>query len=143
MRTKPVVAIYVPHGDIPDARGFSPAIVAWETGRRLVRFDPLFVCARENLQRPRSETSPFIMRIREGSLYRRFFRKLTRLDPFPFHRRAVFLARGLSPVLWHAHQLEFPVNDFHSALGRRIPVLVHAHVTNQRFHPERGLRIAI
>jgi glycosyltransferase involved in cell wall biosynthesis len=132
-------AIYVPHGDVPDERGFSPAIVAWQHGKRLRRFTPLFICARENTERPYREHKPAIFRLHEGMIYRRLFRKWTQLDPWPLHRRAAVLARRLAPTLWHAHQLEFPVNSFRSRFGRSIPVLVHAHVTSHRFSTERGV----
>lgn len=133
------VGIYVPHGDIPDVRGFSPAIVAWNHGILMRRFEPLFICAREVADRPLSDTRPSICRLSESRLYRRVFRKWTRWDPWPLHRRAASRARGHAAVIWHAHQLEFPVSDFRRAFGRPLPVVVHAHVTAQRFRPERGL----
>lgn len=132
-------AIYVPHGDVPDERGFSPAIVAWQHGKRLRRFTPTFICARENTERPYKEHQPAIFRLHESHLYRRLFRKWTRLDPWPLHQRAAALARRLDPDLWHAHQLEFPVSGFRSSFGRTIPIVVHAHVTSHRFSAERGV----
>lgn len=133
-------AIYVPHGAIPDQRGFAPAIVAWNHARRLKTLSPVIVSAREDYSSAYEivDSVP-VYRIGEGRLYRRVFRKLTRLDPYPLHRRAAKLMRRESPDLFHAHQLEFPVADFLGALGRKIPVIVHAHVTAARFDEKRGI----
>lgn len=133
-------AIYVPHGAIPDQRGFAPAIVAWNHARRLKTLSPVIVSAREDYSSAYEivDSVP-VYRIGEGRLYRRVFRKLTRLDPYPLHRRAAKLMRRESPDLLHAHQLEFPVADFLGALGRKIPVIVHAHVTAARFDEQRGV----
>ena len=133
------VAIYVPHGAIPDKRGFAPAIVAWNHARRLKAATPLIISAREHYSSAHEIVDGIpIYRIGEGRLYRRVFRKMTRLDPFPLHRRAARIVSREAPDLFHAHQLEFPVADFHAALGRKIPVIVHAHVTAGRFDEKRG-----
>ncbi len=133
-------AIYVPHGAIPDQRGFAPAIVAWNHTRRLKTVSPVIVSAREDYPDAHEIVDGIpVYRIGEGRLYRRVFRKLTRLDPYPLHRRAAKLLRRESPDLLHAHQLEFPVADFLGALGRKIPVIVHAHVTAARFDEQRGV----
>lgn len=134
------VAIYVPHGAVPDVRGFSPAIVAWNHARRLKTVSPVIVSAREDYPDAHEIVDGIpVYRIGEGRLYRRMFRKLTRLDPYPLHRRAAKLMCRESPDLFHAHQLEFPVADFLAALGRKIPVIVHAHVTAGRFDEQRGI----
>lgn len=39
--------MYVPHGAVPDRRGFAPAIVAWELARRLKTASPCVISARE------------------------------------------------------------------------------------------------
>ena len=133
-------AIYVPHGAIPDKRGFAPAIVAWNHARRLKTVSPVIVSAREDCPRAHEIVDGIpVYRIGEGRLYRRVFRKLTRIDPYPLHRRAAKLMRREVPDLLHAHQLEFPVADFRNALGRKIPVIVHAHVTAARFEEQRGI----
>jgi len=80
-----------------------------------------------------------IHRIGEGRLYRRLFRKATRLDPYPLHRRAAKIVNRESADLFHAYQLEFPVADFLKSLQRCIPVIVHAEVTAGRFDEARGV----
>lgn len=132
--------MYVPHGSLPDTRGFAPALVAYNLARNFRFTDVTTVCNREEY-RDSQVVDPAIgpiYRLKEGDLYRRLFRKLTRLDPYPLHRRAATLACKLSPQLFHTHQLEFPVDDFRSRLKSPLPVIVHAHVTNRAFSPLRG-----
>lgn len=133
------VAIYVPHGALPDKRGFAPAIVAWNHARRLKSVTPLVISAREDYPDALEivEGIP-VYRIGESRLYRRLFRKATRLDPYPLHRRAAKIAGRETPDLFHAHQLEFPVADFVRSLGRRLPMVVHAHAV-RAFDPALGL----
>ncbi len=134
------VAIYVPHGAVPDIRGFAPAIVAWNFALHLKAVSPLIICAREDYSGDFEAVSGLpVHRIHEGRLYRRLFKKITRLDPDPLHRRAARIVNKESPDLVHAHQLEFPVADFAKRLRRRIPVVLHAHVTTNMFDPDRGV----
>jgi len=133
------VAIYVPHGAVPDTRGFAPAIVAWNHARRLKAAKPVIISARENYACAHEVVDGVpVYRIGEGKMYRRLFRKATRLDPYPLHRRAAKIARREAPDLFHAHQLEFPVADFLRSLGRQVPVVVHAHAV-RAFDPALGL----
>jgi len=133
------VAIYVPHGAIPDKRGFAPAIVAWNHARRLKAVSPLVISAREDYPSAYEMVDGIpVYRIGEGRLYRRLFRKATRLDPYPLHRRAAKIVHREAPDLFHAHQLEFPVADFLRSLGRRLPVIVHVHAV-RKFDPALGV----
>jgi glycosyltransferase involved in cell wall biosynthesis len=132
--------MYVPHGAVPDRRGFAPAIVAWQFARHLRTFAPTVISAREHYREDRAAVGGIpIRRLHEGALYRRLFRKATRLDPWPLHRRAAHIVRSEPVALFHAHQLEFPVDDFRRAVGRALPVVVHAHVTVGPFDPARGV----
>jgi glycosyltransferase involved in cell wall biosynthesis len=134
------VAIYVPHGAVPDKRGFAPSIVAWNQARRLRSARPVIISALEEYSSTQETVDGVtIYRIRESGVYRRLFRKMTRLDPYPLHRRAAKIVNRESPDLFHSHQLEFPVADFLRALKRKIPVIVHAHVTAGRFDETRGI----
>lgn len=133
----PTIIHYIPHGGVPDQRGFAPAIVAWEFARRMVGAGVL--CARDNqpVEWERRDGVE-IRRLTMGAGYKRLFTKWTRFDPWPLHARA---AAALWPEarLFHAHQLEFPVNDFRRRATSSPAVLVHAHVTNRRFDPGRGI----
>jgi glycosyltransferase involved in cell wall biosynthesis len=132
--------MYVPHGAVPDRRGFAPAIVAWQFARHLRAFAPSIISAREHYREDRAVVDGIpIRRLHEGALYRRLFRKATRLDPWPLHRRAAHIVRNEPVALFHAHQLEFAVDDFRRAVGRALPVVVHAHVTVGPFDPARGI----
>lgn len=134
------LAIYVPHGAVPDKRGFAPAIVAWNHARRLSSIQPFIICAQEHEASAQETVDDIsIHRLGEGRLYRRLFRKITRLDPYPLHRRTAKIVNRESADLLHAHQLEFPVADFIKSLQRKIPVIVHAHVTASRFEENRGV----
>jgi len=133
------VAIYVPHGAIPDKRGFAPAIVAWNHARRLKAVSPLVISAREDYPSAYEMVDGIpVYRIGESRLYRRVFRKITRLDPYPLHHRAAKIVGREVPDLLHAHQLEFPVADFLRSLGRRLPVIVHVHAV-RKFDPALGV----
>lgn len=138
--SRPRAAIYVPHGAIPDRRGYAPAIVAWNFARYLREFDPFVLCAREHHAADHEFVHGIsVQRFHEGRLYRRLFKKITRLDPYPLHRRAAAMLRHQPWDLLHAHQLEFPVDDFLRRTGTRKPVLLHAHVTTNQFDPARGV----
>lgn len=127
------VLTYLPHGALPDVRGFAPAIVAANLNRRLRFSRPYIICNREQYAEAYEQHPELgnIHRIAESRLYKRVFRKLTRVDPYPLHKRAARFARTLAIDLVHAHQIEFPVNDFRRVLGRPIPVVVHAHAVRQ------------
>lgn len=134
------VLSYLPHGALPDIRGFAPAIVAGNLNRALRFCKTHTICNREhaNLKEELHPELGAIQRIGESWIYNKAFRKLTRFDPYPLHRRAARLARPLGVDLVHAHQIEFPIADFRRTLGRDIPVIVHAHAV-RRFDPELGV----
>ncbi len=72
-------------------------------------------------------------------------RLYTRLRKLGIKPSGLTLAPGLlrsckesPPDLIHAHQLEFSVREMTRRLGRRLPVLVHAHVVSQKACASRG-----
>lgn len=134
------VLTYLPHGEIPDSRGFAPALVAQNLARRLKDVEHLHVCGAEALSTGHDNVSPWgeIVRIRESWLYRRLFRKLTCFDPYPLHRRLARIARKFRPEIVHIHQLEFPVDDFRKALGMPVKIVIHGHTVRQ-FDPALGV----
>lgn len=134
------ILTYLPHGEIPDSRGFAPALVAQNLAARLKNVEHLHVCGAERLPTGRDSLKPWgdIVRVREGQLYRRLFRKLTRLDPYPLHRRLARIARKFRPEIIHIHQLEFPVDDFRKALGVPVKIVIHGHTIRQ-FDPRLGV----
>ena len=134
------IVTYVPHGAIPDIRGFAPALVAYNFMRHFRFATTYTICGQEHYA-ARCEQDPqvgTIFRLREGRSYRRFFRKITRLDPYPLHRRAAAIVNRLTPDVFHAHQVEFPVRDFLAALRAPLPVFVHVNAV-RRYEPRSGL----
>ncbi len=135
------VIIYVPHFAVPDRRGASPAIVAFNLAKHLHFTSATIICNGEDYKET-FEINPetgAIYRIKEGRLYRRLFRKISRLDPYPLHVRTAKIAARIFPDILHAHQLEFPVNDFLRSVRLKMPIVVHSHVTNRTFNPKRGV----
>jgi glycosyltransferase involved in cell wall biosynthesis len=134
------VVTYTPHGLVPDARGFAPALAAQYLARHLLLFRNTHVCAQES--HPLAyETDPehgAIWRLKEGRVYRRLFRKMTHIDPWPLHDRLARLLRGMRVDLLHAHQLEFPVDDFRRQFGRALPIVLHVHAMRS-FDPALGM----
>jgi UDP-N-acetylglucosamine:(glucosyl)LPS alpha-1,2-N-acetylglucosaminyltransferase len=131
---------YVPHGAVPDIRGFAPSIVAYNLTKNLKQISAVTICNRETYRKEYevdSEIGP-IYRIKEGRIYRRLFRKITKLDPYPLHARAAKIVNSVSPDIFHAHQLEFPVDDFLRRLDKKIPLVIHSHGVNIKLSPKRG-----
>ena len=120
---------YVPHGTIPDWRGFSPSIVAQRLGTQFRFFSNSFVCASEIYyeKQSASETLGIIRRIGPSQLYTRLFTKWTKLDPWPLDARLARICEQFKPAVVHAHQLEFPVDRFLKRLSYRPKIVLHAH----------------
>ncbi|PWB55440.1 MAG: hypothetical protein C3F18_05730 [Nitrosomonadales bacterium] len=134
------VAIYVPHGAVPDKRGFAPAIVAWNFALQLRHLDPFMISVQEDYCEATDTIEGIpIRRLHESALYNRIFKKITRLDPWPLDKRAAHFVNDIAPDICHVHQLEFDVERFSHWMKKRVPILVHAHVTNRTFNPVRGI----
>ena len=121
---------YVPHGAVPDIRGFAPAIVAQNFARFLADDEVYLISNKEDYDSDfcKSEYGD-VHRIAEGALYRRLFRKITRLDPYPLQDRAAKIVSKYPVDIFHAHQLEFDVNRFKKKVDKRTKIAVHAHIT--------------
>ena len=134
---------YIPHGAVPDIRGFAPSIAAFNLTKNFKQLSAVTICNRETYKK-RYEIDPEIgpiYRIKEGRIYRRLFRKILRFDPYPLHVRAAKIVDRILPDIFHAHQVEFPVDDFLKKITSRIPVIVHAHVTNRTFNYKCGVAV--
>ena len=131
--SRPQVAVFVPHGEIPDRRGFAPAIVAEQLARRMERYRPLMVCRRQpGAAAAAAADGLAVRRLSMSRAYVRVFQKLTRLDPWPLHARLARLLENDPSRRLHGHQLEFPLGDFLARVRRPMPIVIHAHVTTQR-----------
>ena len=134
------ILTFTPHGEIPDRRGFSVALVAQNFSKNFKNIEHLHVCAAEQ-SRDGFEIDPeygAIHRIREGKLYRRLFRKWTKIDPYPLYRRMAHVANRFQPHIIHVHQQEFPVDEFRRYLKTPAKIVVHSH-TIRNFEPQYGL----
>lgn len=133
------IITYTPHGAVPDLRGFAPALVATEISKHLGFAKNIHVCAREgNLSRHEFHAELGEIHRIGGSAACTRLRKITGFDLRPLHGQLANLCREIQPALVHAHQTEFPVNDFRRRLGRTIPVVVHAHSVRS-WNPSMGL----
>ncbi|MHB1566082.1 MAG: glycosyltransferase family 4 protein [Acidiferrobacter sp.] len=130
------LCVYVPHGTVPDRRGFSPAIVAWQFARRIRSVETTIICAAEN-NPPGHETVEGldVYRLARRRAYERL-RKWRVPDWRPLCRRVRRLGRVLHPDILHVHQLEFPVA--HWRRHQSGAVIVHAHVLCHDYVPQRG-----
>lgn len=130
------LCVYVPHGTVPDRRGFSPAIVAEQFARRVHGVETTIVCAAEHHRPGRDIVEGLVVyRLARRRAYERL-RKWRIPDWRPLPPRVRRLGRALRPDIMHAHQLEFPV-----ARWRRCQpgaVIVHAHVLCHDYRPSRG-----
>lgn len=132
---------YLYQGTIPDIRGNAPALVAENFIRQFSFFTPATICDAEHYPQGLESHPEYgeIYRIGYGRLYRRLFKKLTRLDPCPLHERAAKIVNRLGPAVFHVHQLEFPLDAFRAKLhDHTIPVFSHIHVL-QPFDASLGL----
>lgn len=133
------VLTYMPHGEIPDSRGFAPALVAQNLVKYQQAFQNLHVCAAEKRSTGPDHHPEWgdIYRIKESKLYRRLFRKLTKLDPYPLHKRLAKVANKYQPDIIHVHQLEFPVDEFRRLLQKPAKLIIHGH-TIRTYEPAFG-----
>src|SRR5208337_2134003 len=132
---------YIPDGAVPDIRGFAPSIAAYNLTKNFKQISVVTICNQETYKE-NYEVDPEIgriYRIKEGRIYKRLFKKITRLDPYPLHTRVAKIVDKILPDIFHAHQVEFPVGDFIKKITRPIPVIVHAHVTNRTFSYKSGV----
>lgn len=86
-----------------------------------------------------SQDGVYYHRIRMGRLYKRLFRKLTRLDPWSYVDRIAGIARRVGPALLHVHNAPQFVDGLAEALPG-IPLLLHMH--NEKADPVRS-RVAM
>ena len=136
---RPQVLVYVPHGGIPDRRGFSPSIVACEFAKRMRACVPYFVAAAEGDPRGPGQWERFpVERLPPRRLYTRLCKLGLRPPGITLAADFVDICKKAPPALIHAHQLEFPVRELRRRLGRRPPVIVHAHVVSQEPLEARG-----
>jgi len=135
-----VICQYIPHGAIPDKRGFAPAIVAENISKHFQDLEPFFICSQEDYANNYEENKiGKIYRINESALYKRLFKKITKLDPYPLHMRsAKIINESQHCDYFCSHQLEFNIKEFKNKLDTDIKTLVYAHAL-RTFNPQLGI----
>ena len=123
---------------IPPCKG--AAVEQWidTVARRMDRYQPLILAPLGEGQSLADEQGNVVYRrIRMGAIYKRLFKKITRLDPFPHIDRVIRIARPYAPQLIHLHNAPM----FAPALRAAFPearLILHMH--NER-RLERSLDI--
>lgn len=134
---------------LPDYNPFPPVYAAGtelrveQVARRQQRYRPVVVCGAFPGDAEREALDAMVVRrIRTGRLYRRLFRKITRLDPWPYTTRMWRIVREENTRLIHIHNEPkllaglAPYLAPHLAQGK-LPVVVH--VANEKPLPGTAL----
>jgi glycosyltransferase involved in cell wall biosynthesis len=133
---------YIPHGAIPDIRGFAPAIVAQQFYKNFSHdIEHYFVCNQEDYKDKFVIDKEYgkIFRIKESNFYKRLFQKITKLDPYPLYKRLAKIVNQNKIEILHVHQLEFPINQFKKLLkNSNIKIIIHVHAI-RKFNSELGI----
>jgi glycosyltransferase involved in cell wall biosynthesis len=130
---------------VPDHNPFPPAYAAGtelrveQVARRQRRYRPVVVCGWFEGQAESEEQGTMrIRRIRTSPLYRRLFRKITRLDPLPYPERMWRIAREEQAEILHIHNEPKLLAGLASRLEEAaLPVVVH--VANEKPLPKHAL----
>lgn len=133
------IGIFVPHGAIPDTRGFAPAIVAQNFAKHLKFCLPTFISNQEQYTTKYEKNELWDnYRLYQSKAYKRIFQKITRLDPLSLGKKASNIAKVNHFDIFHVHQKEFNVAEFKKITNNKIPVVVHAHVSIGLFDKKLG-----
>jgi len=142
MSNKIKICQYIPHGAIPDIRGFAPAIVAQNYALSInkAKFDMYYISNKEDYKDLYQKTKyGNVYRIFESKIYRRLFKKITRLDPYPLEKRMAKILNKYPVDILHVHQIEFNINKFKKYLTKKIPkIIVHSHNFTHKYNSING-----
>ena len=130
---------------LPDHNPFPPTYAAGtelrveQVARRQSRYRPVVVCGWFEGQPEIDEQGPMrIRRIRVGRVYRRLFRKITRLDPLPYTERMWRIAAEERAEILHIHnEPKLLAGLLPRLLRSALPVIVH--VANEKGLPKHAL----
>ena len=134
------VLVYVPHGAIPDRRGFAPSIVACEFAKRMRSVTLRLVAAAES-----DRAGSFVWeglqleRLPNRRVYKRLYKLGIRPPGVSLPRDFLAVCKKVKPRLVHVHQMEFDIAEFGRRVGWSPAVVLHAHVLSQRPHVARGI----
>ena len=133
-----VICVCVPHGTVPDARGFSPALVALNQSSHLQNWAPIIVCPSEHHAPGIRQTNGIPTFYYRRRRFEERWRKIIGGQRTPLLTNLVTLCRSKTFDLLHVHQLEFPISVFRQRYTRPLPIVAHAHVPNHAFSKDRG-----
>ena len=118
---------------IPPVKG--AAVEQWiaEVARRLSKYEA-HVISVPHPQRPDNEVEHGVHfhRIRVGKIYNRIFRKISRLDPWPYSRRILGWIKNVNPAVIHIHNAPGLVDAIAAGAGRA-KIILHMH--NEKSDP--------
>jgi UDP-glucose:(glucosyl)LPS alpha-1,2-glucosyltransferase len=131
---------------LPDYNPFPPIYPAGTelrvemVSRRQVRYRPVVVCGWFDGQAESEDQPPMrIRRIRVGRVYRRLFRKITRLDPLPYGERMWRILQDEGAAIAHIHNEPKLLAGLAPRLGQaHLPLVVH--VANEKPLPGAASR---
>ena len=142
MSSRIKICQYIPHGAIPDIRGFAPAIVAQNYALSIdkTEFDMYYISNKEDYKDFYQKTKyGNVYRIFESKIYKRLFKKITRLDPYPLEKRMAKILNKYPVDILHVHQIEFNINKFKKYLTKKIPkIIVHSHNFTHKYNSING-----
>jgi glycosyltransferase involved in cell wall biosynthesis len=112
---------------IPPVKG--AAVEHWidQVAQRLKNYEPTILSiAHPSLPLEEERHGVFYKRIRVSRLYTRLFRKITRLDPWPYIQRVIHEARRIDPQVIHLHNAPYFVKEIRQAFPDKVLIL-HMH----------------
>jgi glycosyltransferase involved in cell wall biosynthesis len=134
---------------LPDYNPFPPVYPAGtelrveQVARRQTRYRPVVICGGFQGQPARESIDAMLVRrIHTGRAYRRIFRKITRLDPYPYTARMWHIAREEGARLLHIHNEPKLLAGLAPRLARaqlRLQLPVVVHVANDKPLPRAAL----
>lgn len=132
---------------LPDYNPFPPRFAAGtelrveQVALRQQRYRPLVVCGWfPGEQASENVGGMEIRRIRVGRLYRRLFKKITRLDPYPYEARMWRAIQEARARIVHIHNEPKLLGGLRRRLGKS-PLPTVVHVANEKPLPEHGPEI--
>lgn len=134
-----VVCVYVPHGTVPDVRGFSPALVAENQSFHLQNWTPVIACPSEHNKPGIRQTNGILTYYYRRRRFEERWRKICGGHWTPLLTNLSILCKSKTFDILHVHQLEFPVSSFRRRHTRPLPIVAHAHVPNHAFSKHRGV----
>ena len=128
--------------EVPPTKG--AAIQTWmhEVCRCLPHYQThILSIAHPHLPRREFHRGVYYHRIRIGRVYRRLFQKITRWDPYGYHRRALSIIEEIQPHIVHIHN-DHETEDLVRRIRRRLPatrIVLHLHNEVREFRRHDGV----